>query len=182
METGGSTELVCLHSLSWGIGRNSPVLGTGEIKLPTNMNLLFFLVFMVISPGLPFFDVGCAYPVDQPQPRCWALHLAVSLLCQAAKDALTTFPAVSHFPLIPAASNQLPQHAPRPLRLRGRARTRDTSACSLTASTRCCIKPSMSQVCCAGLDLCLPGTVGRVLGPCCPMNNEQSTLRVLWVL
>lgn len=133
-QVGVSTELVFLHSLSWGIGRNSPVLGTGEIKLPTNMNLLFFLVFTVISPGLPFFDVGCAYPVDQPQPRC-CLHLAVSLLCQAAKDALTTSPAMSHFPLIPAASNQLPQHAPRPLRLRGRARTKDTSACSQTAST-----------------------------------------------
>lgn len=72
------TKPVSLHSWSWGMGKDSPDLGIGEIRLPTNRSL-FFLVFTVLSPGLPFFDVGCAYPVDHDlsapglgaaHPRC----------------------------------------------------------------------------------------------------------------
>lgn len=177
---GGRTELVCLHSPGWGIGRNSPALGTGEIKLPTNGNSLFFLVFMVISPGLPFFDVGCAYPVDQPQPRCCS-HLVVSLLCQAAEDALTTSPAVSRFPLIPSSFQPA-----APARTEASQAARQSQDKGHICLQRNCqhtaLHQTQSQICCAGLDLCLPGAVGRILGPCCPMSNEQCTLRVLWML
>lgn len=74
-----STKLACLHSWSWGMGRNRPALGIGEIRLSRNRSLLFFLVFIVLSPMLPFFDVDYAYPVDHDlsapglsaaHPRC----------------------------------------------------------------------------------------------------------------
>lgn len=63
--------------LGLGNERNSPALGIGEIRLPTNRSLLFFLVFIVLSPRLPFFDVGCAYPVnhDLSAPGLGAAHL-----------------------------------------------------------------------------------------------------------
>lgn len=63
------------------MGRNSPALGIGEIKLPTNRSLLF-LVFIVLSPGLPFSDVACAYPVDHDlsAPGLGAAHPCCPLM------------------------------------------------------------------------------------------------------
>lgn len=56
------TKPVCPHSWGWGTGNNSSALGIGEIRLPRDGSSPFSLVFLV----LPFFDVACAYPADQP--------------------------------------------------------------------------------------------------------------------